>query len=695
MNSLLDTKEFAKVKENILLCKDGKEEWKADFIEFANDDCDNSDLSFFFDCLPFVRFLVDPSEEHVAFTTPNQRIYLNAPYVKFIGESKTLWEAVYFHECLHQLWDTFGVAKEIKKTLGEDKYDHALLNIASDCVINEFIMNNMHRKMPSNLIDAKYIKDQCGVEYERAKDTQFSLYCKLLDVKEKVMKNMPDKYKDAQQEGDPCDNQSSGSQSQQGGQQGQQGKGGQGGQGSQNNIDDMSGEEAAKDAQKSANQAQAAADAAQKAADAAKEAAANGGDQKAADKAQEAADKAKEAADKAQEAADDAAEAAENGDDETAKQKAKEARDAANQAKQAANEAGNQTQKAAQGADGESKETAEKAAKEAQGQGQGENGQDADQSNGEGNDGEHDPGEKGNPSGTKQIDHTNGPHTLEDFFEEDNADEETNQMAKENLDNYKKRIDGITGEFIGKIKNCFKDIEKARDGKGYKTFAKAQGASKWDLDFKKIVDAYIKNQISRKKREMEPTYARPNRRAGYVKYGEPIKKGVKVKEDKLNISMTFYIDKSGSMWGEDLDNATKLAYGISDAIEGKHKHEKKVIDKFDFGFYTFNENIQKIKKNQKVVSDGGNMSFEELLDVMKKHSINDMINVIITDAGFPINVSKTVKFVEDMNGLFVFVTNMNQNEADYREVEKKAPKHNFKYILADRHFDLHEDAGKL
>ena len=149
------------------------------------------------------------------------------------------------------------------------------------------------------------------------------------------------------------------------------------------------------------------------------------------------------------------------------------------------------------------------------------------------------------------------------------------------------------------------------------------------------------------------------------------------------------------MWGEDLDNATKLAYGISDAIEGKHKHEKKVIDKFDFGFYTFNENIQKIKKNQKVVSDGGNMSFEELLDVMKKHSINDMINVIITDAGFPINVSKTVKFVEDMNGLFVFVTNMNQNEADYREVEKKAPKHNFKYILADRHFDLHEDAGKL
>lgn len=448
---------------------------------------------------------------------------------------------------------------------------------------------------------------------------------------------------------------------------------------SKENIDDMSGNEAANDAQKSANEAQAAADAAQKAANAAQKAAQNGGDQKAADKAQEAADKAQKAADEAQEAADEAKEAAKAGNDKMAKEMAKEAKEKSKEAGKEAYTAGKETNNAAKEAEGESKEEAEEAAKEAKNQGKK---QAKKQKKDEG-------------SGKKQIDHTDGPHTLEEFFEEDNNDEETNKMAQENLDNHKKRLDGTVGEFVSKIKDGFREIEKARDGKGYKTFAKAQGRSKWDIDFKTIVDAFIKNKIARKKREMEDTYSRPNRRSGYVKYGEPIRKGSKPKEDKLNISMTFYIDKSGSMAGEDLENAVTLAYGLSDAVEKKHKHEKKVIDKFDFKFFTFNENIQKINKNQKVYSTGGNMSFEELLDVIKKNSINDMINVIITDAGFPVNVSKTVKFVEEMNGLFVFVTNMNQNEGSYKEVEKQAPKHNFKYILADRHFDLHEDADKL
>lgn len=677
MNSLLDTKEFAKLKENILLCKDGKEEWKADFIEFTNDDCDNSDLSFFFDQLPFVRFIVDQSEEHVAFTTPEKKIYMNAPYVSFIGESKKLWESVYFHECLHQLWETFAVAEEIKKTLGEDKYDHAILNIASDCVINEFIMNNMRRKMPDNLVDAKFIKEKCGVDYDRAKDTQYTLYCKLFKKKEEIKKNMPDKYKEAGEEGDP------GGQGGQGGQGGKSGgksggQGGKGGNGGKKDIKDMSGKEAAADAQKSANEAKDAANKAQAAADAAKEAAKNGGDQEAADKAQKAADAAKKAAEKAQKAADEAKAAADAGDDETARQKAQEARDAANKAKQKSQEAGQKTKEAAEGADGDAAEKAKEAGDEAEGQG-----------------GEHDPNEDGTPSGTKQIDHTGGPHELKEWLENDAKDDESNKMAKENVDKYKKRVDGIVGEYISGVKRCLKDIQQARDGQGYKTFAKAQGKSKWDIDFKNIVDAYIKQQIFNKKREMEPTYSRPNRRAGFVKFGQPIKKGVKPKEDKLNISMTFYIDKSGSMWGEDLENATKLAYGLSDAIEDKHKHEKKVIEKFEFKYYTFNEHIQPIKKHEKVESNGGNMSFEELLDVIKKNSINDMINVIITDAGFPINVSKTLKFVEEMTGLFVFVTNMNQCESDYREVEKRAKEHNFKYILADRHFDLHESADKL
>ena len=88
------------------------------------------------------------------------------------------------------------------------------------------------------------------------------------------------------------------------------------------------------------------------------------------------------------------------------------------------------------------------------------------------------------------------------------------------------------------------------------------------------------------------------------------------------------------------------------------------------------------------------MDFDELLDVISSHSINDMINVIITDAGFGIDVPKTVKFIEKMNGLFIFITNMPMMESNYKEVESKS-KGSFKYVLADRHFDLHESTDKI
>ena len=646
MSELFKYKEFLPLKRNIELCKDGKEEWKYDFIEFVNDDCDQSDLSFFYDSLPFVRFIMDDDQTNVAYTTPNKRIFMNAPNIKDLGETKMLWESIYFHECLHQLWDTFGVGEEIKKELGEDKYNHDLLNIASDCVINEFIMNNMGRKMPKNLIDTEAIKSNFGVDYDRSKDTQFSLYVKLLEVYEKqkeafdkFMKEHPELFDNDEQNG------SGGNQSGKSGSGGKSGPGGDpggkpqpGGGNEGDPIDDMSADKAAEAAQKAADEAAKAAD------EAAKKAAASG-DQK--DK--DAANAAAEAAKKAQDAAEKAKIAADEGDEKTAKDAAKEARDAAEKAKQ---------------------------------------------QNGKGTDGKSSKSKQKGGEGTKQISDSDGPHTLKDFFEQDEVDEEINEMAEENIENHKKRITGIAGEYISITKGCFKEIGNMRDGKGMKSYAKA-GSAKWDLDFKKIVDTYVRNKINRKKREMEDTYQRPNRRAGYVQYGQMIKKGRKVKENKLNISMSFYIDKSVSMAGEDLKNAVNLAYGISDAIEKNHKHEKKYIEKFDFKFYTFNENVEPIKKGQHVEEDGTNMSFDKLLNVIKTHSIDDMINIIITDAGFAVNVIQTTKFIDDMSGLFIFVTNMDQCLSDYKEVEKRVEKKNFVHVLADRHFDLHEAADKI
>ena len=118
-------------------------------------------------------------------------------------------------------------------------------------------------------------------------------------------------------------------QPQKGGQQGSGSQGGQGqaggqgpGGGTDKEIDKMTGQEAAQDAQNSASRAKDAADKAKKS-----------GDRNAAYKAADAANRAQDAANAAQDTAN-------KGDDKTARQKAKEARDAANEAEQAAN--GNQ-----------------------------------------------------------------------------------------------------------------------------------------------------------------------------------------------------------------------------------------------------------------------------------------------------------------------------------------------------------------
>ena len=145
----------------------------------------------------------------------------------------------------------------------------------------------------------------------------------------------------------------SGSQQQQDGQQQQNGSGSGSGQSqdsgdrqnqnggaSDSEIDKMSGEQAAQNAQNSANKAQQVANQAQQKADQAKSQASQSGsaENKAnADAAQNAANQAKSAADKAQNAASQAQQAAATGNDDVARQKAKEARDAANEAQDAAN----------------------------------------------------------------------------------------------------------------------------------------------------------------------------------------------------------------------------------------------------------------------------------------------------------------------------------------------------------------------
>ena len=189
---VLKDKTMAKVKASLEKVSeiDNKEEFRVDMLEYINQSSYNNDDMFFYDMMEFIRFL-KPSSKSVAYTDPNHLVFLNSPGV--IGESVRQWDFIYDHECLHQLWDTFGVEDKIKKEIGW--CDHMLLNIASDCVINDYLYYYRKKERPDGLITPDLLEDKYGVVYNRREDTQYTLYLKLLEAREKLMKDI-EKLKD-------------------------------------------------------------------------------------------------------------------------------------------------------------------------------------------------------------------------------------------------------------------------------------------------------------------------------------------------------------------------------------------------------------------------------------------------------------------------------------------------------------------
>lgn len=189
MTDLLDCKEFRGLKHSILkINKDN--DWKGDLIEYINDETNVKSKYFFWYMLPAVRFTDDP-KYGIACTDTKKIIWLNAPN-EHVENIHNRWYFIFLHECLHQAWDTFGAEAEVKMKLGS--CDHYLMNIASDCVINEYLNTQRDFKLPfptKGLVTAKLLKDQYNVDYNPREDTQISLYMKLLKVKEQIMKNKP------------------------------------------------------------------------------------------------------------------------------------------------------------------------------------------------------------------------------------------------------------------------------------------------------------------------------------------------------------------------------------------------------------------------------------------------------------------------------------------------------------------------
>lgn len=406
-----------------------------------------------------------------------------------------------------------------------------------------------------------------------------------------------------------------------------------------------------KDADLNANDAQAAADNAQNSADAAKGAArdaqaevdkkrAAGAPKSEIEKAQEAADRAKDAAKDAQEAADkakDAAKAAKNaaskGDSKGENEAAKEAADAAKNAEDAA-----------------------RTAKEAK------NGAEGKKSSG---------GNKG--GGSKGQ----GKGGMIDFTPEELA--EIKKHAEEVIDRYKGVISGALGEFIKKCKSSVKCDEKGLEAKA------ERGSTSWNTTMNTAINAFVRKKIFQKKRRYKSSYKKLKRGTGIVKMGDILQPGRKKIEERMDISIAFYIDRSGSMGGC-IDDVFKACHTIADALKKRFKQEK-VIDKQVFKSWAFDMQMHELPWGKTIRADGGTMDFDKILDYINRHTKDFLINIIITDAEFSVPTQQVKDLLKSIEGMVIFVTNSKKDEVDAisKETEFKTK---LVYVLADPNFTV-------
>ena len=765
-STLLNDEEFKWVKNSIINADDvdGEGTFRVKLIEYINDTADNDDDKYFFDMLPFVRFL-EPGSEGIAYTDESKRIFMNAP-CQHIGKNFKQWDFTFDHECLHQLWDTFGVRDKLVADGYE--YNHQILNIASDCVINDYLSHYRKKEQAPNTITPKYLKERFGVEYDRKVDTQYSLYLKLIEKQDKIendplckevnqdfdgkikpkevrkkegptppppppsgkhsddfIKGWTDAIKDVvDKKVKPTDPnlkpKNTGNEEYDAGYNaainnmkkgiedgidisdgGGGGKGpqsdlpqipwdidnqdgdGESGESSKNDPDSKDGKsgksdadtakDAADAAQNAADAAKEAADAAQDVADAAKAAGDENADeiQDAADKAADAAKKAQDAADKAKEAAQDAAEAEDDGDSKGAGKAAEEAEDAAKKAAEAAKEAADATKTAGdlgeESDDSDTQKAGEKANKAAD-----KTNNASDNSDGSGDDGSNDPNNNQNDGDKKAgKGHIAPVETAKDL-------EKLKKDAEEVINEYKNKLAGDLGEFLAKCKSSVK-LEK--DGLAAQV---TKGVKGWNVELDQRINKFVKQKIFQKKRQYQQTYSRVKRGTGYVKMGEPLQPGRRVKDDTMVINVAFYIDRSGSM-GSALDTVFDAAYVICDALKKKYRKDKVVNNNIIFKILAFDDDIDEIKFGNKTTLGGGTMSMSDLLKSIKRYTNNYLINVVITDGYFNINDSEVKKFIEDVNGIVVYIVNR-----DFPEMEKLAKQLNTKlfFIKADSAFKI-------
>ena len=172
--SFFEGDEMQALRHSLYYKVDSSTSLREKILDYINASTYNPQDTYFYDMIPAIRFLyTDP--ESVAYTDRDKLIWLNPPHHFQKVEE---WDFIYYHECLHQLWDTFGVEDELIKQ--GITFNHGILNIASDCVINDFLSEIRKKKEPAHLINSDYIKNTYGVVYDRYADDQITLYKKII-----------------------------------------------------------------------------------------------------------------------------------------------------------------------------------------------------------------------------------------------------------------------------------------------------------------------------------------------------------------------------------------------------------------------------------------------------------------------------------------------------------------------------------
>lgn len=610
---LLNDKDFSIAKRSIcnLIGKDDLTDDRGHLTEYFNDTADNNDEMFFYEMLRALEFILEGA---TAYTTKDKRICLNYPNEDIVPMDNARfrrWYFVFCHECLHQLWDTFEVGDQIKKDLGS--CDYQLLNIASDCVINEYLTRvaSDGKLPPINGITAKYIEDTYGVKYSMKTDTQYSLYCKLNELSDAAKDQL--KQQDQDQQGNGQSGQSQQGQQDQQGQNGQSGQSNQDGQGQQGSNGDSS----------------------------------NNKDKSGNNSSGSSAANAKKKLDEAQEKLD-------NGDIEGAKRLTKEVKDDLSKEAGKLSKEGKEKLDGVNGKDPQKdiadlNSVADEIANNSEGEGEDQGNQNKDNQDGQGQQGQgKDDGQSG---GSGQGGTGDGNLIDRQLIEENKAAIE--KICKK----YAQSMSGSLGDFLKKCKSS-SNLEE-----GGLLINAQRGGAHWNKQLLLECDQYIHQKLRSQDKKYKRSFRKIRRgerafTAQDFNDGRTLKKGKVEIKDQIGFDMALYIDVSGSMCGV-IDKVFESAYDIINTLKKTYSHDKLVdADAINMKSYVFTTTMREIPFGKKCRADGGTYEFGQLLDDIYKRNANAFLNIVITDGDFAsIDKSKITKTLEDMDGLFVVVSN--------------------------------------